>query len=320
MKIGVLGLGSIGLRHARSLLGAGLAVKGFDPSPDRGAALADLGGLPVESRAAALDGADGVVVATPPARHIEDLECAVEAGKHVFVEKPIGHRLDGIEDILRAADAGGLAVFAGLNLRFHPVIKAAISLLDTGRLGTPLWARLLAASYLPDWRPGQDYRQGYAADPATGGALFDFIHEFDLAVHLLGPARVVAAAARRTGVLDIPSEDCADVLLGHASGAHSAIHVDYVTRPRRRRIEIAGEGGIMELDLEACRLVLLDREGMETSAQSFPRDTDGMYAEEMRAFLSCMRDGAAPPCDGWQALEVLRLVIEARRLSGLPET
>ena len=318
MKLGVLGLGSIGLRHARGLIESGLAVRGFDPSPEGRAALVELGGVAVDSRAAALDGADGVVIASPPAQHIEDLECAVEAGRHVFVEKPIGHKLDGLGDILDTADAGGVLVFAGLNLRFHPVIKAAKSLLDEGRLGTLLWARLLAASYLPDWRPGQDYRRGYAADAASGGALFDFIHEFDLAVHLLGPAQVTAAAARRTGVLDMPSEDCADAVLGHASGVHSTIHVDYVTRPRRRRIEIAGSEGIMDLDLEACRLTLLDGEGKEATAKSFPTDSGGMYADEMNAFISCMRHGAAPPCDGWQALEVLRLVIEARRLSGLP--
>lgn len=318
MTFGVLGLGSIGLRHARNLLQAGQAVKGFDPAQDRKKALADLGGEPVDSPDAVLEGVDGVVIATPPARHIDDLTRAVEAGKHVFVEKLIGHRLDGLADILGAADAGGVTVFAGLNLRFHPAVKAAKSLLDEGPLGTTLWARLIAASYLPDWRPGQDYRRGYAADAASGGALFDFIHEFDLAVHLLGPARLAAAAARRTGILEIPSEDCADALLVHASGVRSAIHVDYVTRPRLRRIEIAGQGGIMELDLEACRLVLLDGDGDEARAQSFAGDSSAMYVEEMNAFIECVHDGAEPPCDGWQALEVLGLVIEARRLSGLP--
>lgn len=318
MILGVLGLGSIGLRHARGLIESGLAVQGFDPSADGRAALVELGGVAVESRDAALDGADGVIIATPPAQHIEDLKCAVEAGRHVFVEKPIGHRLDGLDDILRTADAGNVHVFAGLNLRFHPVIKAAVSHLHEGRLGELLWARLLAASYLPDWRPGQDYRRGYAADAASGGALFDFIHEFDLAVHLLGPARVTAAAARRTGILDMPSEDCADAVLEHASSMHSTIHVDYVTRPRRRRIEIAGDEGIMDLDLEAFRLVVLDGEGTETTNETFARDPDGMYGEEMSAFLDSLRDDTEPTCDGWQALDVLGLVIEARRLSGLP--
>ena len=114
----------------------------------------------------------------------------------------------------------------------------------------------------------------------------------------------------------MPSEDCADAVLVHASGAHSAIHVDYVTRPRRRRIEIAGEDGIMDLDLEDCRLVVLDGEGTETANETF--DSGDMYGEEMSAFITCVRDGAQPPCDGWQALDVLRLVIEARRQSGLP--
>ncbi len=318
MNVGVIGLGSIGLRHAGNLLAAGAAVSGFDPAPERRARLAEIGGTPLGSRDAAMDGTDAVAVASPSGRHLDDWSAAIGAAKHVFVEKPLAHSADGLPAALEEADAKGLCVFAGLNLRFHPVVRAARTLLAEGAVGEPLWGRLLAASYLPDWRPGEDYRKGYAADPQTGGVLFDFIHEFDLAVHLLGPAETVAAAARRSGRLDLESADCADIVLRHGNGVQSAIHVDYITLPRRRETEISGTDGTLRLDLEAGHLILTDRDGATVEDQSFAIDPNAMYVDEMNAFLDCVQDGAAPACGGWEAFEVLKLVIRAREICGLP--
>jgi predicted dehydrogenase len=318
VNVGVIGLGSIGLRHAGNLLAAGAAVRGFDPAPERRARLAEIGGAPLDSRDAAMDGVDAVAVASPSGCHLDDMSAAIGAAKHVFVEKPLAHSADGLPAALEEADAKGLCVVAGLNLRFHPAVKAARTLLAKGAVGEPLWGRLLAASYLPDWRPGEDYRTGYAADPRTGGVLFDFIHEFDMAVHLLGSADTVAASARRSGRLDLESEDCADIVLRHGDGVQSAIHVDYVTRPRRRETEITGTEGILRLDLEAGRLMLTDPDGAIVEDKSFAIDPNAMYVDEMNAFLDCVRDGAAPACSGWEGLEVLKLVIRARELCGLP--
>jgi len=318
VKIGVIGLGSIGLRHAGNLLAAGVGVRGFDPLPERRVRLAKIGGVPLESRDAAMEGAVAVAVTSPSGRHLEDVSAAIGADKHVFVEKPLAPSVAGLSAVLEEADAKGLCVFVGLNLRFHSVVRAARALLAEGAVGEPLWGRLLAVSYLPDWRPGEDYRRGYAADPRTGGVLFDFIHEFDLAVHLLGAAEMVAAAARRSGQLELASEDCADIVLRHGNGVQSLIHVDYITRSRRRETEISGTEGMLRLDLEAGRLILADRKGGIVEDQSFTVEPNAMYMDEMDAFLDCVQKGTAPACGGWEALDVLKLVIRAREFCGLP--
>ncbi len=317
-SIGVLGLGSIGMRHAGNLIAAGVDVRGFDPSPARRAVLSEKGGTAFDNADDAMEDMQGVVIATPSGGHLNDLAAAVAAGKHVFIEKPLAHVTEGVEEILCAAEQKGLIVFAGLNMRFHPAVAGAKALLDQDALGDLLWGRLLAASYLPDWRPDQDYRRGYAADAETGGALFDFIHEFDLAVHLLGPAVTCAAQARRTGQLEMDSEDCADVMLAHENGARSTLHVDYVTRPRQRLVEIGGSGGVLRLDLEAGRLVAMDTNGGVIEDRTCAPDTNIMYVDEMANFLGCIINDSAPACNGRDALDVLRLVVEARRLAGLP--
>ncbi|CAA7612400.1 putative Oxidoreductase domain protein [Candidatus Terasakiella magnetica] len=315
--IGVLGLGSIGLRHARNALALGREVMGCDPSPERRALLAAEGGRVTADRADLLGSVNGVVIATPSDRHEDDLAAAIAAGCHALVEKPIGHRVGCLPEILAEAEAQAVTVAAALNLRLHPAVSRAKAVLDEGGLGTPLWAAFTAALYLPDWRPGQDWRQGYANDPRTGGAIFDYIHEFDLACHLLGEAEALACAARCSGTLGLESEDMADAILRHADGCHSTIHVDYVTRPRLRVFQISGTGGRIEADLDRRTFRHLDPTGAIVEDLSFPGSYGDDYITEMEAFLACM-GGAEPVCGGAEALAVLRTVLSARSLAGLP--
>lgn len=318
-SVAVLGLGSIGLRHARNLLALGRPVVGFDPSPDRRALLVQAGGEAAESRDRALAAAGAVLIASPNRFHLADLDAAVAAGLPAFVEKPLAHDAAAAAAVLDRAAAAGLVVFAGLNMRFNPVVREARRIIAAGGIGRLLWGRLICASYLPGWRPWQDYRAGYAADAGTGGVLFDIIHEFDLAWHLLGPARTVSALARRSGLLDMPSEDMADVVLDHADGARSTIHLDYVTRPDRRATEIAGTDGLLELDLLGRRLRHLGTDGRVLLDTVLPGTDDGDYLDEMRAFLDAVDRRTAPVCDGREALAVLDQVVAARRLANLPD-
>ena len=318
-KIAVLGLGSIGMRHARNLMALGCDVTGYDPMPERRASVAGIGGQVEDNRERAIAAAEAVAVCSPNANHLDDLAAAVAAGKSSFVEKPLAHTDGGVEAILADAERRGLRVAVGFNLRHHPVVQAAKKLIDGATLGRVLWGRFVIGSYLPDWRPGSDYRRGYAADPRTGGVIFDAIHEFDLAQFLLGKADVVAAVARRTGMLDIPSEDCADALLRHAGGAVSSIHLDYVTRPPVRGSEIAFERGFARLDLIGRRFVVAAADNTIIADESFLGSDADDYVSEMREFLACLSGQGRPTCDGREGLAVLRLALGARRLAALPE-
>lgn len=317
-QIAVLGLGSIGLRHARNLKALGADPVGFDPDQDR-RHLAEKAGIRiVEDRESAIKSAQGVVVASPNACHRDDMSLALGQGLHVLVEKPLAHTDDGIPDVLKNADASGLVVFSGFNLRFHPCVRRAEEALREESIGKLLWARLICSSYLPDWRPRSDYTLGYAADRTSGGVLFDNCHEIDLANHLFGPASVVGASARNTGTLEIESEDCVDILLRHASGMTSGIHLDYVTRPACRITEIVGENGRIELDLIARCFTRFDATGETVEREEYEPGIDNDYVAEMQGFLDCLAGRAPPPCDGWQALGVLQQILSARQLAGLP--
>jgi predicted dehydrogenase len=318
--VAVLGLGSIGLRHARNLLALGCRVTGFDPDAARRAMLAAEGGAVVAERDAALHGCVAAVIASPSRHHAADLAAVIGAGLHAFVEKPLSHTGAGIAGTVAKAEAEGRQVFAGLMLRWHPCVERARTAIGQGALGEILWARSTFGSWLPDWRPQTDYRKGYAADPQTGGVLFDLIHEFDLLHHLLGPAQAACAAARRSGRLEMASEDIAEVVLRHQSGVLSSLHVDYLTQPAVRRVEIAGTGGLLQLDLNARQFRRCDPAGAVVEDVVLPGSYADDYVAEMRDFIACIEGRMAPRCGGAEAVAVLETVIAARRLCGLPHS
>ena len=319
MIYGVLGLGSIGARHALNLVTLGQKVLAFDPSNHRLKWARDNHIESTRSRDEIFDHSAAIIVCSPNQFHFQDLRDAIESGCHVFMEKPLAHTARGVKSLLGKADEKGLNIFSGLVLRFHPAVAAAKILLDDLAIGTPNWAIFQSSHYLPNWRPNQNYRSGYTANPATGGVLFDIIHEFDLANHLLGPAKTLLAASRNTGVLEIESEDCADVVLTHGSGLHSILHLDYVTRPTRRWSEIGGSEGILKLDLikrQLTRFNLLGEVVQEKKYQETNSNDD--YLAEMSAFVECVNDGKRSIYDGHAALDVLKQVLVARKKCGLP--
>lgn len=316
--LAVIGLGSVGLRHAGNILSPQCRVIGFDPDPRRRAMLEEMGGTPVESRDVALGMVAAAVIASPNAHHLDDVRAAVAAGCHMLIEKPLGHTDEGAEELLTSAAERDLTVALAHNQRFQPGVELAKKIIDSGALGALKLGRFVCSSYLPDWRPGQDHRQNYTADPVSGGVLFDISHEFDLAYHLLGPAITQRATAENSGTLGIAAEDRADVVLWHDCGARTDVHVDYKTRQARREFEITGTGGQIKVDILNRRLHHRDGDGNTIDEMVFSGTSAETYKDEMQNFLNAIKTGSAPRCGGAEGLAVLRLVLEARRLSGLP--
>ncbi|MEG3618554.1 Gfo/Idh/MocA family oxidoreductase [Magnetovibrio sp. PR-2] len=314
----VLGLGSIGLRHAKNLINLGHDVIGFDPSAERGALLVEVSGRYESDKNAALGAADAALICTPSEYHFEDLCNAIDLGLHAFVEKPLAHSNTGLNELFKKADAKGRVIFHGLFLRHHPCVQKAQALIEDGSLGKILWGQAICSGYLPNWRPHQDYSKGYAANPLSGGALFDNIHEFDLMYALLGPAFVKKAETHQSGILNLPTEDIADVILRHDQGAQTTVHVDYVTQPSLRTTILSGTKGRLEMDLIKRKLTSLSVDHEGAYEETFPGTFDDDYVSEMEAFVDCIEGRAQPLCSNSDAAHVLDLILSSRTQSGLP--
>jgi len=319
-RVAVLGLGSIGRRHAENLINLGVVVTAHDPGPMAGRTAEGLGIKLLHNRNEALANADAVIVASPNENHLDDVQAAFDAGCHVLCEKPVAHLIS--TDVLalpKLFESKNLVFACGFNLRFNAAILKARNWIKDGRIGAVLWARFIQSSYLPDWRPGADYRHNYAADPVTGGVIFDVIHEIDLIRFLLGEAEAIGAVSRNSGMLDIPSEDIADLVFRHEKGIVSTVHLDYVTRPSMRTFDIAGTGGRVHVSIPDRAFKAWDSEGnLADDIVEYGSHSED-YVAEMKNFLASIQGTEAPVASGEAGIKALVAAIAARRLCNLPE-
>jgi predicted dehydrogenase len=320
MRALVVGLGSIGSRHARNWarLGLGsLAVCRRVNAPHR----EPLGIEATEYRdldeALAAGRPDVVLVSNPTNLHVQTACQAVKAGTHVLVEKPLGNSLEGLRDLIEMANMANRTLMVGYNLRFHPGLERLKALLQDGAIGRVVSARAEVGEYLPGWHPWEDYRAGYSARrDMGGGAVLTFSHELDALCWLLGPPRRLTALAAHASSLEIDVEDVAEIALEFETGALGSVHVDYLRRPSRRTIEVVGELGVVRWEFERNRLELYDAStGQSRIEQGDARfERNQMYLDELRHFAACARgELALPLVDGEQGAAVLAIALAALR-------
>ena len=319
MKVLISGAGSIGLRHGRNVSALDAGVVAF-ADPDlmgRGAAAAEFGAPVFASLAEGLAwGPDLVVVASPTHLHIAQATEAALCGCHLFVEKPLGHSLEGAETLGRLVRTRRLLTLVGCNMRFHPGPAKVKKLLTDQAIGKPMFARIHTGSYLPAWRPSSDYRKSYSAQIAKGGGcILDCVHEIDLARWYLGEIDNVSCIAGRLSSLEIETEDFAALTCRHQNGAVSEIHLDYVQRTYERGCQIVGELGAIWWDYRAGTVRWFDatRESWTTFHQPPSWQVNDMYVAELRHFMRCLDGFEQPALTVPEAVRVMKIVMAAKR-------
>jgi predicted dehydrogenase len=317
MRFLVVGVGSIGQRHARNLRALGHEVQSFDTDAARLAQVAEALGVATLSTLSA--GAelkpDGVLVCTPPVSHVPVALEALEWGAHVFIEKPLAPSSESVGHLIEEAEARGRRVLVGSNLRFFKPLQRVKTLVDSGHIGRVLAVRAQCGFYMPSWKPGTDYRRTYRAHSAEGGGiLLDAIHEFDYLRWLFGEVCEVLGTVERLSSLQIDVEDFAEVTLRFASGVLAQLHLDYLQRSYRRNCEVIGERGVIVWDYISRRVTLFTEEPDRWQGFGEPIDVNHneMFIEEMAHFARCLEGLELPVVDGRDALKTLRLVEAAK--------
>lgn len=289
--LAVRGTGSIGTRHITVLRDL-LQLKPV-AVPVRAERLTELKGKGFQV-AAALERVSGpgphaCVVATSTERHLPDAQDALRKGFSVLIEKPLSHSSEGLRQLKDLADATGLKVFVGCNLRFHRGLCRFRGQLP--KLGPVHSVRIECQSYLPDWHPDSDYRRSYSARKNTGGVLLDLIHEIDYAMWLFGRPEKVFAKLQHSGTLEIESEDTADLLWTAPHAAAVSIRLDYITRRTRRRMTAIGSNGTLEWDAIGQTVRWVSNAGEEEVVR-IEQKRDTMYRDQAEAFLRALSGGS----------------------------
>ncbi|MFI5337569.1 MAG: Gfo/Idh/MocA family protein [Opitutales bacterium] len=248
---------------------------------------------------------------------------AVQAGKHVLVEKPGALNSTQLRTIQTAAARTGVRVRLGYNHRFHPALQKARELFESGVLGPMMFLR---------GRYGHGGRQGYdrewRADPALsgGGELIDQgVHLIDLAGWFLGDFPTVEGHAT-TSFWDMPVDDNAFVSLRTKAGQTAWLHVSCTEWKNLFSLELYGRDAKIALDglggsygPERCTFYqMLPQMGPpETSVWEYPAG-DTSWAMELAAFENDIRLGREPSPGLGEAIRTLEIVETIYRRSGYP--
>ncbi|WP_311172593.1 Gfo/Idh/MocA family protein [Halobellus ordinarius] len=309
----VVGGGSIGRRHTRNLQRLGIKVAVVDPVAEVRTELAtELGVKTFAELSNGLDSEnpDIAVVCTPNRFHIHIAAEAARAGCHLFIEKPLSDRMDGVAELEAVVSEQDLISLVGCNLRFHPEIKKIHKLLQNDVIGPIVAARIEVGSYLPDWFPDTDYRESYSArKDLGGGVILDCIHEINYARWFFDEFHTVSAMAGQQSQLEIETNDVAGILAKTSKGTICEFHLDYVQREYSRSCHIIGEEGTIRWSWSDEQVEWYVSK--EDTWYSFDRPGDwtmnDMYVDEMEHFLSSVQTGEETICPiscGWNDLAV----------------
>jgi len=317
MKIAVIGCGSIGKRHIRNLLSLnGNDVIAYDKDPRKLAEVkADFGVKVLASLPDVLAiKPKAVLVCTPNSLHVPMAYEAAKLGSHLFIEKPLSHNLDGVDQLLEKVKEQKLVTMVGCNFKFHPSFIKMKTILKSGVMGRVLSARCQFGQYLPDWHPWEDYRKGYSARSDLGGGILLDSHEFDYMQWFLGDVAELFCFAGKVSNLEIDTEDTAEVLLKFQSGTIAEIHLDYTQRAYQRNYEFFGENGTLKWDFQECKvgLYLASENKWEVFEEPSNYDLNEMYKEEMKHYLDSVENETETITDIFDALKTLKLIMAAK--------
>lgn len=254
LKVGLIGLGSMGRNHLRVLS----MLKGFelafvaDADAQVAAHAGDAHGVPgVVDPAPLLPEVDAVVICTPTVTHAHYIRLAAAHVKNIFVEKPLTATLDEAREIAALAEEKGLNLQVGFIERFNPAVLALKTVLERTE-------RVISLDFT---RTNKVSARITDVDVVTDL----MIHDIDLALYLNGPARSVAAHGFAHGSM----VDFASALITHENGQFSRIQASRVTDKKIRQITGTCVDMYVDCDL-LSKEILIHRQSQVSESGSLP--------------------------------------------------
>jgi predicted dehydrogenase len=267
--------------------------------------------------AALSEGPQVAFVCNPSSLHIPAALKAANAGCHLFIEKPLSHNTEGIQQLISVVRQKGLVGYVGYQMRFHPCLRRVHGLLAQGAVGQVLSVQAEVGEYLPGWHTYEDYRQMYASRRELGGGvILSQIHELDYLYWFFGlPGRIFTLGGHLSS-LEVDVEDVANILMSFKVGGMTipvSLHEDYLQRPPSRNCCIIGNNGKIVVDLVDLTIRRYDGEGKlaeETHTENFQRNQ--LFLDELSHFLACVRGEDKPLVSLEDGFQSLRMALAAR--------
>jgi predicted dehydrogenase len=175
---------------------------------------------------------DMIFVTNPSQLHLETLKAVKDKADFFFVEKPVFTVALAADELLPYSDERKFYVACPIrHTRTYGFLSGFVP------QNSVYCARAICSSYLPEWRPGTDYRKTYAAQEGAGGVKLDLIHEFDYLFTLFGMPQKSCLLDGKFSHLELKSVDGVS-FVGRYPDKTLELHLDYYGRVPRREIEL----------------------------------------------------------------------------------
>ena len=333
LRIGIVGLGRLGKRHAEALAfrtrHCELVAACSPVADERSYASTQLGIARVYEdfdTFLADPEIDAVVLVTPTSMHADQTIAALQAGKHVFVEKPLALNVADCERVLAVAQQRPTQVaMVGFVRRFDPSYLNAQAAVAAGEIGRPFLVR----SQTCDQNDPEGFFVRFA--PTSGGIFMDCsVHDIDLARWMLNRPKALRAFATGTVALHPALAALGDVDNGLAvvefeGGARAVFYASRtMAHGHETSTEVIGTAGKLTVGEHAAsdRVVRSDQHGVRHGVvKDFYERFEVAFGAEMAAFVAACRGERPLSLTLDDALEATRIGLAITRSlhSGMPE-
>ena len=246
---------------------------------------------------------EAIINTTPNNVHLETTRQAADAGKHVFLDKPIANTVGEGLEIARICEKAGVVLALGYQRRREGHFRWIRNEIQAGRFGKLVQAEgnisrdRLGKIDLSSWR--------YQAEGMPGGVMLQIgIHYVDVLEMLMGPVKRVSGMSNRL-VLPGDNPDVANLILEHDSGAISNLTASYASASEYYMMNIYGKEASAYYDLFNG---LRHLKRGETKANPVKTEIGDTIREELDEFVDCIRDGKKPETDGYRASRNLAVI------------
>lgn len=242
---------------------------------------------------------DAIFITNPTEYHIESLKKIMKYGRNFFIEKPVSSvgQIRDAENIRLKNDA---IYYVACPLRYSAVIQYLKNNVDVRSV---ISVRSISSSFLPDWRPGTDYRKTYSASKQLGGGVStDLIHEWDYLTFLMGMPQKIFHMSGKISTLEIDSEDYA-IYIAEYTDKIVELHLDYFGRETIRQIMVLTNSDTICGDMVNNRIKFLK----SGEIIDFQEERDDYQIKELIHFLDLMEGTAKSDSDITHAINVLKL-------------
>jgi len=296
-KVVLIGAGSIGQRHCRNLRQLGITdILAFRTNKGHFQKLPEELELKETNDWSEIENfqPDIAIVANPTSLHLETAKRVFPLVKGIFIDKPLSHNLDGLQEFYENFENSRKNVFIGYNVPHHPIIKSIDDALSSDRFGKVISCQCTIGHWLPAWHPYEDYKKSFSANSNLGGGVaLTLIHEVQLAEHFMGKVEYVSGAFPKSDLLELDVDTQANIMCEHANGGISQLHMDYIQKQWHRAGIINCEKGHIHYDFREgiVKAVSENNDSTEILWQDKNYDFNKMYIDMMSLFIQYVSEG-----------------------------